>query len=287
MPTSSTTEPDQRVGHFLFAAFCLVAAAVSAAGGEVNYPVIQAAGVLGYPVAAGLAAAAALALAQPAGRARARRFLVYFHLGFIPVQFVLGFTGNALTLVGMVASTALVARMRPTFGKLRPRARKLWLTVHVGISVGWLGLAAAMTVLATAAVVADSHPVRHGAYELMHLFDLTVVIPSMMLALVSGIVLSLGTPWGLVRHRWVLAKLVIALVIPVIATVQSGWIDELRVRTATPAGVPGTLGVTLAACMAVYGTLLWAAVVLSIFKPGGKTRWAPPSRSGRRAFADR
>jgi hypothetical protein len=135
-------------------------------------------------------------------------------------------------------------------------------------------LALAMTTLAITGATADDHAVRRGAYELMHIFDLTIVIPSVVLAVITGLVVSLGTPWGLVRYWWVLLKFVISLVIPVIATIQSGWIEELQTRTADPAADPGGTGLVLVLCMLLYAALLWTAVILSVVKPGRKTRWA-------------
>ncbi|QFG21171.1 hypothetical protein [Actinomadura sp. WMMB 499] len=54
---------------------------------------------------------------------------------------------------------------------------------------------------------------------------------------------------------------------------QSGWIEELEHRTLDPAGDPGGPGVVLVCCMLAYTALLWTAVVLSVVKPGGRTRW--------------
>jgi hypothetical protein len=79
-------------------------------------------------------------------------------------------------------------------------------------------------------------------------------------------------------HWWVLLKFVISLVIPVIASIQSTWIEELRNRTADPAADPGGTGLTLILCMLLYAALLWTAVALSVFKPGKKTRWAEETK---------
>lgn len=83
---------------------------------------------------------------------------------------------------------------------LRPRTRKLWLTLHVGFSVGWLGAAMAMLVLAIVGARTSDLDLRHYAYEIMHVFDLAIVIPLVLLSLITGLVVSLGTKWGLVRH---------------------------------------------------------------------------------------
>ncbi|TDD92219.1 hypothetical protein [Actinomadura rubrisoli] len=262
---SRENENDRRRLNLVFAAFCLVAAVLALLPEDPARPAVQMAAGYGYPIAAVLVAAAALR--------RARRTLIVSHLLLVPVQFVFSFGGGFAPLGGMIFSVVAAVLMRPRFPQLRRRARRVWLTLHVGVSVGWLGLSLAMTTLAVAGATAGGHAVRHGAYELMHVFDLAIVIPSVVMAIATGLVVSLGTPWGVLKHWWVLLKLVIALVIPVIATVQSTWIEELRARTADPAGEPGGLGLTLVICMACYALLLWTAVALSVFKPGGKTRW--------------
>lgn len=175
----------------------------------------------------------------------------------------------------------LAAPTRPRFPQLKRRTRKIWLTLHVGVSVGWLGLALAMMALALAGAV-GGRSVRHGAYEFMHLFDLAVIIPSVILTITSGLAVSLGTPWGLVRHRWVLLKFVISLIIPITAMMQSTWIRQLEERTRSPAGQPGRLGLALVITAICYLVLLWTAVILSIHKPGGKTGWGRDFHSGLR-----
>ncbi|MET9966013.1 oxidoreductase, partial [Streptomyces sp. NPDC006356] len=271
-----------RVGQLLFAFFCVGTALVLSLRKGGVFPVIQTAGVAGYLLAAPVVAACALALRRPAGAARARRVLIVFHLLFIPLQFLFSF-GNFEPLAGMVLSAVFVVLLKPRFPRLGRRARKVWLTVHIGVAVSWLGLSLAMTALAVAGLTADSHVVRHGAYELMHLFDLALVIPSMALAVLSGVVLSLGTPWGLIRQRWVLAKFVIALSLPTFAAfVESKWIRSLQALTKDPAAEPGGTGVALAVCLATFTALLWVAVILSVVKPGGRTRWGRGSDQTRR-----
>lgn len=99
----------------------------------------------------------------------------------------------------MLLSVMILVGLKPQFPRLSPRARKVWLTLHVGISVGWLGLGLAMTTLAFTGLLAETHAVRHGAYELMHIFDLTIVIPSVLLSIITGLgvglaVCMVGTP---------------------------------------------------------------------------------------------
>jgi len=167
--------------------------------------------------------------------------------------------------------------------------------LHVGIGVGWLGLSLGMLTLSLTGLLTSSAAVRHAAYEIFHIFDLAIVIPSVVLTIVTGLVLSLGTPWGLIKYRWVLAKFMISLSIPATAVIQSKWVRELAARTVDPAAEPGTLGVLLTVVVGCYSVLLWTATALSILKPWGRTRWghrysareAGPARDIAVAVADR
>jgi len=116
--------------------------------------------------------------------------------------------------------------------------------------------------------------VRHGAYEVLHVVDLAAAIPSMALSIVTGLVVSLGSKWGLVRYRWVLTKFAISLSIPMVAgSVENSLADDLALRTADPAAPPGGTGLALTACLAAFVVALWVATVLSVVKPWGRTRW--------------
>ncbi|WP_106397073.1 hypothetical protein [Actinocorallia populi] len=267
----------QQITHFAFAVFSVVAGTLILLREDAPHALFQTAGVVGYALAAVLSTGCGRALGIPRAAARARRILIVFHLLFIPAQFLF-LLAHKVPFAGMALSTLIAVRLKPRFPRLKRRSRKVWLALHVGISVGWLGLSLGMLTLAVAGATTDDPVIRHGAYEIMHLFDLAIVIPSVFAALITGVVVSLGTPWGLVRHWWVLLKLLIALSLPVAATVESGWIEQLKLRTEDPAADPGGVGLALVVCMACFVALLWTAVALSVFKPGGKTRWGREGR---------
>src|SRR5437762_3503112 len=92
---------------------------------------------------------------------------------------------------------------------MTPSLRKLVLTAHVTFSVGWLGAVAAFLVLAIAGLTNQDTQIVRSAYLAMELTARFVVVPLAFASLLSGLVQSLGTPWGLVRHYWVLVKLLL------------------------------------------------------------------------------
>ncbi|MCA9552299.1 MAG: hypothetical protein KC933_19850 [Myxococcales bacterium] len=156
------------------------------------------------------------------------------------------------------------------------RARKIWLFAHLGTSAAWLGVSMGMTALSVVGAVGE--PVlASAAYQIMHVFDLALVIPTVLSSIVSGCVLSLGTQWGLTQHWWIVAKLAMATSILVTAAVWENFL--VRGLASRAQELHGTEPIQLAACMAVFLVLLWAATWLSVFKPRGRTPWSTMPRS--------
>lgn len=233
-----------------------------------------------------LAAVTALVLAYRLPPDGAAPGVAWFSGSMIPVQFLLAF-GTFSPWIGLLLCVTALTMSKPSFRQLRPRARKFVLTLHVGFSVGWLGLAMAMTVLSGVGLLAADDELQRDAYRMMHIYDLTLVIPLVILSIVTGLLGSLGTKWGLIRHWWVLTKFAISMsILGFAAFVENFWVRGLAERlSADPSAEPGTTGVQLFTCMVVFSLLLWFATVLSVYKPWGMTWWG--HRSARRRIERR
>ena len=93
----------------------------------------------------------------------------------------------------------------------RPVRRSL-LVAHVAVSVGGVGLTVGLLALgATAFFTGDAETAR-AATRAMKVFGDWLIVPIALLALLTGLALSLGTPWGLARHRWVWTKFWLTLI---------------------------------------------------------------------------
>ena len=161
-----------------------------------------------------------------------------------------------------------------------PPIRRLALVVHVGVSVGWLGAVVASLALGVVAWAAPDAAVAQAVYLVLEPMGWYVLVPLSVAAFVSGLVQSLGTTWGLVRHYWVLVKLamtVFAVGVLLLYMQTLGYLGEQARSVTDSAGVDGlrTLSPVLHATGAAV--LLVAALVLSVFKPPGRTPW----RAGR------
>src|SRR5919106_4309064 len=91
------------------------------------------------------------------------------------------------------------------------RVRKFALTAHVASSVGWLGAVVGFLALAVAGLMSQDELMVRGTYLAMELTGWFVIVPFSLAALATGLVQSLGTDWGLFRHYWILAKLLITI----------------------------------------------------------------------------
>ncbi|WP_238005951.1 PDR/VanB family oxidoreductase [Dactylosporangium sp. AC04546] len=258
--------------QFAFGVFAVLAGTLIALRQDAPHPLFQAAGTAGYLCAAALSFRSWFALGRAGTAALTRRILIVFHLIFVPAQFLF-LLAHQLPWLGMLLSTMIVVGLKPRIPQLGRTSRKVWLTLHVGIGVGWLGVALGMLVLSIVGMTTDRHELRHNAYVLVETFDKALAIPSVFLVIVTGAVVSLGTPWGLIKHRWVLTKLIIALSLPILATFEGTWSETLTERTEDPTAEPGGTGILLICALALFLSLLWIATILSVFKPGGRTRW--------------
>src|SRR3954447_18279872 len=115
---------------------------------------------------------------------------------------------------------------------MSPGLRRLVLTTHVTSSLGWFGAVASFLVLAIAGLGSASDQTARSAYQAMELITWWMIIPLCLAALLTGVIQSLGTPWGLFRHYWVLVKLVLTLFVTVVLLVHTQPIGVLAVAAA-------------------------------------------------------
>jgi hypothetical protein len=152
--------------------------------------------------------------------------------------------------------------------RLSPRARRTVTTIHIVSGVGLLGATSATLLLAINGAATDEVAFADSIYRLMSLNSAVFGIPLSMLSLVTGIVLGLGTRWGVLRHWWTTLKLLLILGVLVNGSLMIGpTVDELR--DAPMAAGAQTRAVFAAALSAA---MLLTATSLSVFKPGGRLR---------------
>jgi acid phosphatase family membrane protein YuiD len=152
--------------------------------------------------------------------------------------------------------------------------RKFALTVHVIVSVGWAGGVAAFLALAVAGLVSTDIQLVRASYLAMDLTYRTVVIPLGLASLVTGLVSSLATEWGLLRHYWVLVKLALsvpAAILMVVHIQPVGHMAGAAAATMLSSTDLSMLRIQLVLYAGAALLVLLVATALSTYKPRGRT----------------
>ena len=157
---------------------------------------------------------------------------------------------------------------------MTPRMRKLALTAHVTSSVGWLGAVASFFALAIAGFLNQSTQTACAAYIAMKEITWAVIVPFCCASFLTGIVGSLGTPWGLFRHYWVVAKLVLTALATVVLMAHTRPVGALA-YAAAHGGLEAVGSIRTQLLLDSAGALLvlLMATILAIYKPRGLTRY--------------
>ncbi len=157
---------------------------------------------------------------------------------------------------------------------MSPDLRKLALTVHVTSSVGWLGAVAGFLALAIAGLVSENSQTVRGAYIAMELTARFVIVPLSFASLLTGLLQSLGSKWGLFRHYWVLAKLLINVLATIVLLI---YMETFSFMAGVAADPSADLGVVRNGSPVLHGgaglLLLLVATTLAVYKPRGVTRY--------------
>jgi hypothetical protein len=114
---------------------------------------------------------------------------------------------------------------------MTPGLRKLVLTLHITFSIGWIGAVAGFLALAITGVTSQDAQMVRAAYPAMKLIARFVIVPLAFASLLSGLIQSLGTPWGLFRHYWVLGKLLLTTFATIVLLNASDWLRRPPSRT--------------------------------------------------------
>lgn len=177
--------------------------------------------------------------------------------------------------------SAAVAARAPVRRKpvLSRRMRSTVLVMHIVSAVGWMGVDVALFSLLVAANTTDDPMVVMSSYVAIAA-GLPISVGIMSVLMVgSGIILGMGTKWGLIQYWWVASKLAIGLLMVVLVFVALiPGLTELG-DAVSPAATADAVRAQLgpAATQMWYPpivsfSLLAFSLVLSVFKPWGRIR---------------
>lgn len=156
---------------------------------------------------------------------------------------------------------------------MTPQFRKFALTVHLTFSVGWIGAVAAYLALGVAAMTSQETQTVRAAWLAMALTGWYVIVPLSLASLLTGLVMSLGTKWGLFQHYWTLITLVLTSFAIVVLLLHMPTVSFLAdvAQEANGAELRGLGGDLLHPALGLL--VLLVIQVLNVYKPRGLTRY--------------
>lgn len=146
------------------------------------------------------------------------------------------------------------------------------LTTHVTASVGWFGAILVFLALSLIGLTSEETEIVRAVYLVMEPAAWGALVPLAAASLVTGLIQSLGGKWGVLRHYWVLFKLLInigALVILLMYTQTLGYLAEVA---ASGVDLDGLRSPSVAVHAVLALVFLLCATVLAVYKPKGQIR---------------
>ena len=159
---------------------------------------------------------------------------------------------------------------------MTPWWRKFALIAHVTASLGWFGAVAGFLALAVVGLTSPDVQVVRGAYLSMGVLTSIVIVPFCLASLLTGLIQSLGTPWGLFRHYWVVAKLVLTVLSTLILMLHTQpiyYLASVAAERSLGSADLRELRIQLLVDASAALVVLIVATVLAVYKPRGKTRY--------------
>lgn len=170
-----------------------------------------------------------------------------------------------------------------------PALRKIALAVHLTASVGWIGAVAGYLALdGTVATSQDPQTLR-AAWIAMGMIASWTIVPLAIASLLTGLVMALGTKWGLIRHWWVLISFLLTVIANVVLLSETRVISDSAAIAADPTtsteqllALPSTLPHSIGGLV-----VLLVIQVLNVHKPQGMTRYGWRKQQEERRAAQR
>ena len=159
---------------------------------------------------------------------------------------------------------------------MTPRFSRLMLTTHISFSVGWFGIVAGFLALSIVGLIGNA-PIASACYLSMNVIAWFVILPFCICSLLTGLIQSLGTHWGLFKHYWIVVKLILTLVATIVLLLHMQPIRHIAtVASETSLSITDlrSLRIQLIADAGAALLVLLATTTVSVYKPWGKTEFA-------------
>ncbi len=159
--------------------------------------------------------------------------------------------------------------------RLGVNTRRAVLITHIASAGSWLGVDVAMAVLIVTAMLTADLSTLAFCLQALELIAVWPLLACGVICLLSGIVLGLGSRWGVLRYWWVAIKLALNLVLSGLVLVSLRHeVSEQAARARDHlAGLPVQFDLSnLIYPPTVSPALLLVAMTLSVVKPWGRIK---------------
>ena len=162
--------------------------------------------------------------------------------------------------------------------------QKRWLlSAHLLCTVAWLGAALCSLIFNITALITTDPYLLNATYVFADILDKAILRGGAVGALLTGLLLSVLTQWGLMRFYWIIVKEIVGVLCIVVGVIISGWNDDAISLTVMQGlhALHDPLYLTNRTLMfiGIFFQLiaLSGVIVISVFKP-----WGQRKRSGQR-----
>jgi hypothetical protein len=156
---------------------------------------------------------------------------------------------------------------------LSSRSQKFNLVLHVALSVGWFGAVVVFLALSISGMQANTTLDMISAYSAMETAALVIIVPACIGSLLTGVLQSVGTRWGLIKHYWISTKLLLTVIGTTLLFLHLEPISVLASQVPATALLTEQydwMRVNLVIEAIAASVLLLFATVISYYKPWGK-----------------
>lgn len=160
--------------------------------------------------------------------------------------------------------------------RMRPKTRKAALVVHIVAAGSWIGLDVMLAVLVFTPLLTSDPRTASLCYQVIPLL-IWPILTAALASLASGVVLGLGTHYGLVRYWWVAIKLALNILLTalIVILLRPGLQEAAELGPQLDGG-PATADLSaLVFPPIVSSTALIIATVLAVYKPWGRIGRSP------------
>lgn len=167
---------------------------------------------------------------------------------------------------------------------MSPNIRKLALTIHLVLSIGWIGAVVVYLALGISAVKSTDPETIRAAWIAMDRAGWSAIVPLAVGSLGTGLIMSLATPWGLFRHYWVLISWALTIFCVAILLLHMPTVSAIAEMTRADGPTADAHGGDLLHPSLGLAVLL-VITVLNVYKPQGVTRYGWRKQQERRCAA--